>query len=81
MLIQHKITKQIVEVDNPESYLSSGSWAKLESKEVSGVYGDFSKTELMKISHEQRNLPKSVVVDNLKDERTTNKIIFTDDLI
>lgn len=71
MLVIHKITKQLREVDNPESYLASGSWEVYQDKEVEGVYKNFAKSELKKIN------------SMLEIDKTAQKIdvTFTDDLI
>lgn len=81
MFVQHKITKQIVETDKPEEYLQTGVWAELKDESVAGVFGDISKTELMKVSGERRDIPKSTIVKMIDKKPTPIKVDFTDDLI
>lgn len=81
MFIKHKITGQIVETDKPEEYIKTGSWALLSSDKVSGVYAEFSKTQLMQMSGEHRDLPKSEIVGELNINRELVNVNFTDDLI
>ena len=81
MFIKHKITGQIVETDKPEEYIKTGSWALLSSDKVSGVYAEFSKTQLMQMSGEHRDLPKSEIVGGMKETRELVNVNFTDDLI
>lgn len=81
MLIQHKITKQIVDTDKPEEYLKTGVWVELKDEKVGGVFGNIAKTELMKVANEHRNLPKSTIVEAMKKPVQAVKVDFTDDLI
>ncbi len=81
MFIKHKITGQIVETDKPEEYIKTGSWALLSSDKVSGVYAEFSKTQLMQMSGEHRDLPKSEIVGGIDDKRELVNVNFSDDLI
>lgn len=81
MFIKHKITGQIIETDKPDEYLSSGSWAMITDEKVGGVYGEFSKSQLMQMSGEHKDLPKSEIVGQMNVGRETVNVNFTDNLI
>lgn len=81
MYLKHKITGQIIETDKPDEYIKSGSWGYLPDDKVTGVYAEFSKTQLMQISGERKDLPKSEVVGQMNINRELVNVNFTDDLI
>ncbi len=81
MFIKHKITGQIIDTDKPDDYIKSGSWAMLPDEKIGGVYGEFSKTQLMQMSGERRDLPKSEIVGQMAINREAVNVNFTDDLI
>ncbi len=81
MFIKHKITGQIIGTDKPDEYIKSGSWAYLPDDKVGGVYNEFSKTQLMQISGERKDLPKSEIVGQMIINRELVNVNFTDDLI
>lgn len=81
MFIKHKITGQIIETDRPDEYLKSGSWAVVPNEQVGGLYGNFSKQQLMQMSGENRDLPKSEIVGAMSENRELVNVNFTDDLI
>lgn len=81
MFIKHKITGQIIDTDKPDDYIKSGSWAMLHDEKIGGVYGEFSKTQLMQMSGERKDLPKSEIVGQMAINREAVNVNFTDDLI
>ena len=81
MFIKHKMTGQIIGTDKPDEYIKSGSWGYLDDKKVEGVYSEFSKTQLMQMSGEKKDLPKSEIVGQMNINRALVNVNFTDDLI
>lgn len=82
MLVQHKITKQLKETDNPNDYTKTGVWELVKSEEVEGVFGDIPKSELLKLTQNKyASSPKSLLVSELQQEVPEINVKFTDGLI
>lgn len=81
MLLQHKITKQIIDTDKVDEYLATGVWELIKAKDVDGIFGDIRKEQLLQMTALPKSAPKSLVVDELKTDAPLVNVEFTDDLV
>ncbi len=80
-LLQHKITRQIIDTDKVDEYLTTGAWELVISKDVDGIFGDIRKEQLLQMTSLPKAAPKSLVVDELKTDSPLVNVSFTDDLV